>query len=53
MRKVSVGSVDNILSVLAQSLYLLYYKRSLPTSIHDLLDVYRQHSLLLGSATNR
>ena len=53
MRKVSVDSVNKILSILAHSLYVLYYKDNVFTSTHDLLGMYRKLGLLLGSATNR
>ena len=53
MRKVSVGSVNEILLILAQSLYVLYYKRNTLTSKLDLLGTYRQLGLQLGSATSR
>ena len=53
MRKVRTGSVEIIILMLAQSLYILSYKRNLLTSTHGLLGVYRQLSSLFGSATNR
>ena len=53
MSKVSVGSVNKILLILAQSLYVLYYKRNIFISTHDLLGVCRELSLLHGGATNR
>ena len=53
MRKDSVGSVNEILLILAQGLCLFYYKRNTLTSTHDLLGMSMKLSVLLGGATNK